>query len=90
MLLAGMAPSLGETKNADTCQAIAFSVSANISVSIFTNIIAKPAEAVKGRTAGYIPFECNGLGYNAVAVQWLFGLFITRECNHTRLAEMGF
>ena len=84
LLLAGMAPFLGETENADTCQAIAFSVSANISVSIFTDIIAKSVEAVKGRTAGYIPFECNGLGYNAVAAQWIFGLFITRKYKHTR------
>jgi len=45
-----MAPFLGETENADTCQAIAFSVSANISVSIFTDIIANSADTVKGRT----------------------------------------
>ena len=76
MLLAGMAPSLGETKIADTCQAIAFSVSANISVSIFNDIIAKSSRTVKGRTAGYIPFKCNGLGKNMVAVQWIFGLFV--------------
>lgn len=62
----------------------------HIFVSIFACIIAKPAQAVKGRTAGYIPFECNGLGYNAVAAQWIFGLFITRKYKHTRLAEMGF
>jgi len=84
LLLAGMAPFLGETKIADTCQATAFSVSANISILIFTDIIAKSAEAVKGRTAGYIPFKCNGLGYNAVAAQWIFGLFITRKYKHTR------
>ena len=88
--MAGMAPFLGETENADTCQAIAFSVSANVSVSIFTGIIAKSEDTVKGRTAGYIPFKCNGLGENAVAAQWIFGLFVAEECKHTRSAEMGF
>ena len=86
--MAGMAPFLGETENADTCQATAFSVSANISVSIFTDIIAKPGEAVKGRTAGYIPFKCNGLGENAVAAQLILGLFIAGECKHTRVPQM--
>lgn len=50
MLLAGMAPFLGETKIADTCQAIAFSVSANFSVSIFACIITKSEDTVKDRT----------------------------------------
>lgn len=90
MLLAGMAPSLGETKIADTCQATAFSVSANISVSIFVCIITKSEDTVKVKTGFQPPFKCNDLGEKAVAAQWFFGLFIVEECKHTGLAEMGF
>jgi len=81
MLLAGMAPFLGETKIADTCQATAFSVSANISVSIFVCIITKSEDTVKVKTGFQHPFECNDLGENAVAAQWFLACLLWRNVN---------